>query len=570
MLLSLVMLAWAAFPARAQHGPTYCNVTAITAEQLSNAVRVTIVTDGSPEWDIDWESLISEGAMKLTQQPWGMGLWPTARFNHIPIRVRNAKSNLGTGFVAIGKYPVSHVTLSIPEWATEGVGLVIDVAAYLAWITGEGDLTNWRYDFSFARSDDRTSFSVLFYSQRFAPYPPAETPKDLPTEVFVVEHNGLVALRVVNAEVSAVAAAISRETGIPITTPPDGQMRVSLFLEEAIPGDAIEAMARGCGLSATPSAEGCWIIASPHSTEGGYAAASTRVVPLHYLNAAEAVDLLPNFLLAYLRADTETNAVIFTGPSWLAARVEADLTSLDVKPPEVELEAVAVEYSSTDALVRRFNISRYLTDHAFQLAPALSELTVLVLQGLPEGWLTEWEARDSHTETRISAQAKLRVASGRQARIFAGQQRYIVVQQAGEFVEPDLRPADTGTTLEVQPRVGAGNELVVRISLSLKTFRGVDLATGLPVVGIRSSEQVVRVSDGDTIVLTGLSSDETDRRDRKLSPFSSLPLIGWIFRAVDRTRQQTEMAVFITPHIVRATPAGQVARDRAKGVLVHG
>lgn len=180
VLLALLVLALSALPAAAQRGAAYCNVTEIKSEQLSNGVRVTIVADGELNWQLDFERLVSEGAIEcqVVYGEWGRGIncMPTERFTRTPLRLMNARSKLGSAFVPVSKYPVSHVEISIPSWAVEGVGLEVDVVNYLSWFTGEGELFHPRYDFWFYPSDDRTQIIVAWTSDRFPPPPPPTTP----------------------------------------------------------------------------------------------------------------------------------------------------------------------------------------------------------------------------------------------------------------------------------------------------------------------------------------------------------------------------------------------------------
>jgi len=552
---ALVLLAT---PAAAQRGPIYCNVTEVKAEQLANATRVTIVTDGTPEWDIDWEQLVAEGGFRRVQAEWGEDWWPTDRFTHLPVRIMNAKSSLGTGFVAIGKYPVSHVTISIPEWAREGVGVELDIVNYLGFSVGEGELSRTRYDFMTSMSEDHTSILITWMLEgKFPAPPPPPAPEDLPQELSVSARDGLLTIRAVHAQLRALTGAVSRAIGVAITAPPDGDLRVSANLERVSPEAAIEALARGCGLCAQLCSDGSWLVAQPRSTEGGYGASCARVVPLTYLRAADAMDLLPSFLLDYLRVDEEANSVIANGPVWLVERVQQDLAKLDLPPPEVVLEVVAVEYTSMKVMVRELNLARYLGDFAGALETLSGAIELLWLEGLPRGWDAALNARESRAVSRLHSRAALRVASGRTARISAGQRRYIIVERIGEGLTADIQPSEVGVTLDAQPRLGSGDEIVLSLTLQLRTVRSADPATGLPTLGVRQVKQTVRVRDGDTVAIAGLPLAEGERTVRSVPVLGSLPLLGPLFQSVGRSEADTELAVFVTPRIIRSQATQQ-------------
>jgi len=554
LLLGAVLLL-AAVPAAAQRGPTYCNVTEVKAEQLSNAVRVTIVTDGTPSWDIDWDRLVREGAMTRVVMEWGEDYWPTESFIYLPIRIWNAKSKLGTGFVPVGKYPVSHVRIAIPEWAEEGVGLQVDVVNYLGFWTGEGHLQDSRYNLWTLMSEDETSIVISWVDSRLSPGASPATPKDLPSELSVTSQDGLLRVRAVNAQLREVTSAISRAAGIAVTAPPDGDLRVSVSLDKVTPQQAIEAVATGCGLCAQLCADGGWLVAQPRTAEGGYVASCARTIPLQYLRAADALDLLPNFLLDYVRADQEANAIIANGPTRLVDRVQEDLARLDTRPPEVVFDVVAVECSTTDELFRQLDLTRFLGDFSAGFGTLAGGIELLWLEDLPRGWDLILDSRDTRATARLFSRGSLRVASGRTSRIFAGQRRFIIVENvnAEEGLTANIEPVNIGTTLELQPRLGAGDEVVLYLDLEIRRLRGEDPTTKLPVIGSRQTHQTVRIRDGETVLVTGLELSEVERRDRAIPILGWLPLIGSVFRLPDRQTTTTELAVFLTPHIIRDT-----------------
>lgn len=547
ILLAIVVLC-AAWPAAAQRGPVYCNVTDIKSEQLSNGVQVRIEADGQLQWDIDWEQLIEQGAVVEREEEWGMSWDVTEKFRRLPISIWNARSKLGSAFIPIDKYPVSHAEISIPEWAHEGVGLEIRVVNYLGWVTGEGELERYRYDMDTDSTEDGNGILITWESDRFPPPPRPETPEDLPEELTVVCEGGELSVRAVNARLAAVANAISREAGFPVAAPSDADLRVSLVLDDVTPEQALQMTAMGSGLCASACPDGGWTVAEPRAG-GGYGASVTRRIPLRYLRALDALGLLPTFLLEYVHADEEANAMVATGPAWMVDRVAEDLSKLDTPPPEVLLEVVAVEYTSAETLSRNLRLERFAGDFAAGLDSLTGGLGFLWLEGLPEGWDMLLDNLEVEATTELRSRATLRVLNGHQAYIAAGQERYMVLEGLG--LEAYLERIGTGTTLSVQPLVGDGKEVLLHFGLVVRSLRGTDPTSGLPILALRRANGMTRVREGETIVLAGLHLKKESRQDRALPVLGWLPLIGQFFRAPDRSQSEAQLAFFVTPHILR-------------------
>lgn len=561
--LAAILLLLAFTPAMAQRGATYCNVTEISARQISNGVQITIQADGEMEWWIDWDEVVAEGAGYWQEEEWGWDIEFTEKFTRLPIFIQNARSKLGAGFVSIAKYPVSHAEISIPEWAHEGIGVQVVLVNYLGIIAGEGQDRQWRYDFHTTSSEDRSTIIVSWYSDRFPPPPPPETPKDLETELSVSAHDGTISIHAVNAKLQDVLARISTATGYPIAMPAQDDVRVSLELYDVSPGEALQFVATGSGLCATACPEGGWIVAESRSGAGGYEAATTRVIPLQYLKASQALDLVPTFLLDYLRADEEANAIIANAPAWMLGRIEEDLAKLDAPPPEVIVEVLAVECQSTEALMRDLELRRYLSDFSAAASTLSGSLDLLWLEGLPRGWEVALDANETRGTTQLRSKATIRVANGRTARIFAGQKRFVIIENVDEGLTFNIEPVETGTSLELQPRLGRGDEVVLHLDVQIRSLRSSGRAGQLPVVGARRVQSTVRVRDGETIVIAGMVEESETRRRGIMPVLGWLPFIGTAFQTQSVTRAQTELAIFVTPHIIRDEVA-----DKGEGA--HG
>jgi len=558
VLLIATLIAIAVSPAAAQRGEVYCNVTAIESEQLSNGVRVTIVADGELHWGVDWEKLIEEGAALGESSDWGISIWGwTERFRRLPLRLWNARSKLGSAFVPIDKYPVSHAKISIPEWADEGVGLEVEIVNYLGWWTGEFHLRRHRGDWDLEESEDSNSIIVLWESDRFPEPPSPKTPSDLPAELAVTADEGLLSLRAVNAKLQDVASAIAREAGFPVIAPPDDDVRVSLHLDDIPPVQALKAIATGYGLCAHPALEGGWIVARPAGTASGYSASESRRIHLRHLRAVDALDLLPSFLLRYLHADEQTNTVVATAPEYLAERVADDLSKLDTPPPEVSLDVVAVEYTSGEDISRALQLERSVGDFATALDSLTGGLNFLWLDGLPEGWSLLLDSLEVQTSTRLRSRASVRVLNGRHAKIFAGQERYIIIESLDGPRRASLERIETGTIVDAQPLLGDGDEVVLFLYVFIGTMRGTDARTGLPILAVRDTYGSIRVRDGETILIAGLRTEEEERQDRAIPILGDIPVVGGLFRAPERSESQTHLAIFITPRILRARLAQQ-------------
>lgn len=81
----------------------------------------------------------------------------------------------------------------------------------------------------------------------------------------------------------------------------------------------------------------------------------------------------------------------------------------------------------------------------------------------------------------------------------------------------------------------------------------------------RGTRSVLRVRDGETIVIGGLLRTDSQVTDTKIPILGDIPLIGSLFRHRDSQETERELLVFITPHILKGGNAPlSVRSERTK------
>jgi type II secretory pathway component GspD/PulD (secretin) len=106
-----------------------------------------------------------------------------------------------------------------------------------------------------------------------------------------------------------------------------------------------------------------------------------------------------------------------------------------------------------------------------------------------------------------------------------------------------------GIILLCHPRINGDNDITLRLHPVVSTVTA--LINGLPQTSAREAETVVRVKDGDTLVIGGLIRDEDIREMTKVPFLADLPLVGHLFRHSSKQHRRTEVMVVITVHLLK-------------------
>jgi type IV pilus assembly protein PilQ len=154
-------------------------------------------------------------------------------------------------------------------------------------------------------------------------------------------------------------------------------------------------------------------------------------------------------------------------------------------------------------------------------------------------------------QAEINAMPRMAVLNGESAEIFVGAQRFIRVEyfQYGTKNEK-IQSVDVGTRINVSAWTGGNGEITTTISPEVSNVIELDRETGLPTLSTRTASTTVRVKDGETIVIGGLTQQQDYWTRRKIPILGDLPLIGFLGRSRSRSSVRTDLVILITPRIL--------------------
>jgi general secretion pathway protein D len=172
----------------------------------------------------------------------------------------------------------------------------------------------------------------------------------------------------------------------------------------------------------------------------------------------------------------------------------------------------------------------------------------------------------SDNTARIIATPRLRAAEGKKTTLKIGTEVPIPVTtftatQAGSTTfapATSFNYRNVGVTLELTPRVNPTGDIALELNAEFSSIgSNVNVGTGqnplnVPTFLTRSVNGVLRVRDGETSLIGGLLQG---REAATLSGFlflQDIPILNKIFPATERQKDDTEILISITPHLVRA------------------
>ncbi|MCA9401107.1 MAG: type II secretion system protein GspD, partial [Candidatus Omnitrophica bacterium] len=161
------------------------------------------------------------------------------------------------------------------------------------------------------------------------------------------------------------------------------------------------------------------------------------------------------------------------------------------------------------------------------------------------------------SDTKILSNPKILVTNKEEAKIHIGDTvPYIISTTSGTgdnaITSEDVRFVDVGLKLNVTPIINDDGMVTMRLRPEISTVVGTisSQGGGIPQVNKTEVETTVMVQDGNTIIMGGLKKDDKSHTKKGFPVLMDLPVFGPFFGRQSDEFNETEIVIFITPHVL--------------------
>ena len=165
------------------------------------------------------------------------------------------------------------------------------------------------------------------------------------------------------------------------------------------------------------------------------------------------------------------------------------------------------------------------------------------------------EALESKGVVRTLAEPNLTALSGQEATFLAGGEYPVPLVSADGYVSISYKPF--GIELKFTPTVV--DEDIINIQM-VAAVSGIDptisfVNEGFAINGFRRRETstTVEMRDGESFAIAGLLQDDFRDLNGQVPWLGDIPILGALFRSAEYKREQSELVIIITPHLVTPT-----------------
>ena len=286
----------------------------------------------------------------------------------------------------------------------------------------------------------------------------------------------------------------------------------------------------------------------------------------------------------------DINAIVVRGTPTGVASIERLIPDLDVRRPQVLIEAAIAEISGDQAEQLSVQLgSRALALNQFEgigtsfgnagvsLGEILGVLNPTLDGAIGPGLTANIGINDDFS---ILVQA---LGNSTKANLLSTPQLTTLDNKMGEFVSAQNVPfrtgsiltgngtanpyttierKDVGLTLRVLPRINAGDTIRLEISQEASTIATSQLSVAADLITNRRSVTTTVLADnGQTIVLGGLITDDRTQTKSQVPLLGDIPVLGELFKGRSESRVKRTLFVFLKPTILRNGDDARTATD---------
>ncbi|RTY91794.1 type II secretion system protein GspD [Flavobacterium sp. GT3R68] len=274
----------------------------------------------------------------------------------------------------------------------------------------------------------------------------------------------------------------------------------------------------------------------------------------------------------------ELNGLIVSGAKSVLEELKVYIKQIDKVVPMVQIEVIIVQYNksydiqtgmkagldkinkvqtggtlfpSTDMTVNSASVN--------SLIDAFNGFGLFKLGKVASSFYLNLKLLENNSVIKVESTPKIATISGHEAKLSIGETNYYF-EQSNRLINSSIgndilnsgtwKSTDANLTVSIKPFVSTDENVTLTISVEKSSFLGRAGETAPPGKATQRFESLVRVKNGEMILLGGLDELKKENSGSGTPLISRIPVIKWFFSSRKKGKGNSKLHIFIKPTVV--------------------
>jgi type II secretory pathway component GspD/PulD (secretin) len=316
-------------------------------------------------------------------------------------------------------------------------------------------------------------------------------------------------------------------------------------------------------------------------------------VTLKFLDARNLANTISNMSSEYgeISVDTKSNSLIICDTNDVIKKILSEIKKTDRPPQQLIIETVIVDVqldNDTEIGINWDILSDKMYDISYRqnlgnrlsMIPATAEnladttaFNTISDAGVVGGYLAVISGTVRNAVHLLQEKRNVEILASPRVMVVSGESAYIetvteipyreVMQtsEGGELSSTQFKKV--GVKLNVTAILTDDNYILVTLEPEQSVDTGVfGTESEVPIIDTRKAKTTLLLQDGQVVIMGGLRKKETTNQVSQIPILGDLPLVGMLFRNTQETVKNSELLVFMSPHIYKGEPLSEEYRER--------
>ncbi|MGC9314448.1 MAG: secretin N-terminal domain-containing protein, partial [bacterium] len=283
----------------------------------------------------------------------------------------------------------------------------------------------------------------------------------------------------------------------------------------------------------------------------------TKIVVLNYADASNMTQVIQQAMSerGEIIVDSRTNSLIIKDIRETFPKIDSLTLALDTETPQIRVSAKIVNVDKN--YIRQLgvqwgatgnNVQPYDQSVGIDVSPTTPPPMGSVRWGIVSGDYNinaEINAMVSDNVGEVVDNPEIVTLDNQEAKLKSGDQVPVsMLDEAGNIVTVYY---NAGVELTVKPHVTSQNRVALDVKVTKNDYR--EGTSGQYIIIEREATTSCIVDNGGALVIGGISSKGVSKTNSGVPVLKDLPILGRLFRYDSTDKTDTELVIYITPHI---------------------